>query len=335
MWAAHPGAHSCSARTIIATDLVGGNSRAFSAKHSLTIAPLLLAVGILYAILTPEAAQGQEWQENTGAGETAGSTSEIARLHRTAAEISPHPLPALASLRARCHSDVLCAAKILAESLAPHGRLQRVATPSSDAIRGVAKQPSLETGAVNEQGWMSLRLHRFGRDVMWELRAALNAARKDQGIKGITLDLRANTGGDFDRMLRVAGLFCGQVENAVRLHAKDGQRSFSIPEGAPLWTGGLRVLIGAQTASGAEVLAALLRRYSGARLLGERSFGKDVLLREIAVRHGWRLLLPAGRLEVDGVELSAGLMPDADAPAERCQGVRSRCSARGPDDTIP
>ncbi|MDE0391171.1 MAG: hypothetical protein OXI57_03775 [Rhodospirillales bacterium] len=36
------------------------------------------------------------------------------------------------------------------------------------------------------------------------------------------LDLRANTGGDFDRMRRVASLFTGPRLGAIRLHGREG-----------------------------------------------------------------------------------------------------------------
>ncbi len=82
----------------------------------------------------------------------------------------------------------------------------------------------------------------------------------------------------------------------------------------------LVVLVGPETASSAEVLAALLQRYAGARLAGSRTAGKDHLTRVIAVDHDWRLLVPAERIEVPGIELTGGLRPaeklPGDAPPE-------------------
>ena len=69
------------------------------------------------------------------------------------------------------------------------------------------------------------------------------------------------------------------------------------------------VLVGTDTASSAEVLAALLQRYAGGCLAGARTAGKDHLTRVIAVDHDWRLLVPAERIEVPGVDLSGGLRP--------------------------
>ena len=250
----------------------------------------LSVAGAVLALLATEAALAQE-------------TGEIARLHRSVGEISATTLPSLEALHSRCGSDVFCAAELLADALAPHGRMEQVRHPSSDVIRGVESQPSIEV--QEKDGWRVVRLHRFGRKVVWELREAL------QGSEDIILDLRDNTGGDFDRMLRVAGLFCGEVIDAVRLQDGNREQRFSIMgKGELRGRGALRVWIGRETASSAEVLAALLKRYGNARLLGEKSFGKDVLLREIAVSHEWRLLVPAGRLKVNGVMLQEGVMPD-------------------------
>ena len=77
---------------------------------------------------------------------------------------------------------------------------------------------------------------------------------------------------------------------------------------------GLPVLVGPGTASSAEVLAALLQRYAGARLAGSRTAGKNHLTRVIAVDHDWRLLVPAERIAVPGVELTGGLQPAEGLP---------------------
>ena len=66
--------------------------------------------------------------------------------------------------------------------------------------------------------------------------------------------------------------------------------------------------------SSGEVLAALLRRYADATVLGERTFGKDYVLRIEPIAQGWRALIPDGRLEVPGEILAGGLVPDGPIP---------------------
>jgi C-terminal processing protease CtpA/Prc len=112
-------------------------------------------------------------------------------------------------------------------------------------------------------------------------------------------------------MLRAAARFTGPVPGAVRLVEADRVRVLAIPEpSGAVWRGRITVLVGADTMSSGEVLAALLRRYAGARVLGERTWGKDYVLRVEPIDHDWRALIPAGRIEVPGEVLAGGLVPD-------------------------
>ena len=239
------------------------------------------------------------------AGETrAQNTDEIELLYDAVADVSAQPLPPVRTLSSMCGGDVVCAGEALASSLGPHARLERITHPSTDSIRGVETLTSVEVSSEN--GQRVIRLGRFGRKAVWELRDAL----RDAG-ETVIVDLRTNQGGDFDRMLRVAGIFCGSVENAVRLVEGNIERWFSVPGEKELRGGRkLQVWVGEQTASSAEVLAALLKLHAGAKLSGEKTFGKNILLREVAVAHEWRLLVPSGRLEIEGIVLEGGLTPD-------------------------
>jgi C-terminal processing protease CtpA/Prc len=116
-------------------------------------------------------------------------------------------------------------------------------------------------------------------------------------------------------MLRIAGRFTGAVPGAVRLIQADRVRMLAIPApSGAVWRGPITVLVGAETISSGEVLAALLRRHAGATVLGERTWGKDYVLRVDAVDHDWRALIPDGRIEVPGEILAGGLIPDGPIP---------------------
>ncbi|MEE8445470.1 MAG: S41 family peptidase, partial [Alphaproteobacteria bacterium] len=150
-----------------------------------------------------------------------------------------------------------------------------------------------------------------GRTAERELRQAVSAV----GAGAIVLDLRANRGGDFERMLRVAGLLTGPTKHALSVIGKDGRRLRAIPATGPIaGVHSLTVVVGGETASSAEMLAALLRRHAGAEVVGERTRGKDTLVRVIPVHHDWRLVLPAERVEIAGEDLAGGLRPDRAAP---------------------
>ena len=161
-------------------------------------------------------------------------------------------------------------------------------------------------------------LDRFGRTADREVADAVVGHTPATPAR-LVLDLRGNAGGDFDRMRRVASLFTGPQAGAIRLLGRSGTTDVALPR--PLRAIGefeIDVLIGPGTASSAEVLAALLRRHVGARLIGAPTLGKDWLTRVIPVDHDWRLAIPAERIEVPGETLAQGLVPDFEtAPDER------------------
>jgi C-terminal processing protease CtpA/Prc len=189
--------------------------------------------------------------------------------------------------------------------------LQRVRHPTSDEIRWADTRRSIEVTTDLGEGRRLVRLDRFGRKTDYELSEAL------RGTAALVLDLRHNDGGVLRRALRIAGRFTGPVPDAVRLIKADEVVVLPIPAPAgSVWRGRITVLVGANTISSGEVLAALLRRHAGAIVLGERTWGKDYVLRVEPIDHEWRALIPDGRIEVPGERLAGGLVPDGPIPAE-------------------
>lgn len=187
--------------------------------------------------------------------------------------------------------------------------VQRTRRPHTDTIRWVTSRESIARVATLDHGRRLVQLDHFGRKVDHELRAALVAADE------VILDLRRNRGGIVRRMLRVAARFTGPVPDAMRLVRDDGAVAFAIPAPiGPVWRGRITVLVGGLTISSGEVLAALLRRYAGARVLGEATYGKVHVMRVERIDADWQALVPDGRLEVPGEPLAGGLTPDGPIP---------------------
>jgi hypothetical protein len=196
--------------------------------------------------------------------------------------------------------------------------LQRVRHPTSDQIRWAVTESSVTRTANLGAGRRLIRLDGFGRKVDYELSAAL------RGTDALVLDLRHNHGGVLSRMLRIAGRFTGAVPDAVRLVKADQVRMLAIPPpSGTIWRGRITVLVGANTISSGEVLTALLRRHADAIVLGERTWGKDYVLRVEAIDPDWRALIPDGQIEVPGEILTGGLLPDGPIPAELTARVGS------------
>lgn len=220
------------------------------------------------------------------------------------------------ALRQTCGADALCGARIIAANLGPAARLEAASQPGTDVIRWVETQASL--GPVEElpDGARVIPLLRFGRKAMPELSAAL------EGAERIVIDLRANSGGDFERMLHLAALLIGPRESAVILHDGAHRERHDLPDvGTTAHPKIEAVLTGPKTASSAEVLAALLRQHAKASILGARTAGKDYLLHGVPVDSHWRLFVPGARIEVPGETLSGGLQPDGALPLARLAGL--------------
>lgn len=214
-------------------------------------------------------------------------------------------------LRQSCGSDALCAAHAVVDGSGGRMRLEANQHPDSDTIRWVKTRPSVRDLGADASGRRHLAIDRFGRTVTREILAALEGSSTDTGANSLVIDLRANGGGDFQRMLRVASLFVGPVGDAVRLATPAGTTALDLPTPkAEIETDRLLVLVGPGTASSGEVLAALLRRHAGARVLGERTAGKDYLVRIFPIDQDWRLLYPAETILVPNESLSGGLRPD-------------------------
>ncbi|MEM7023638.1 MAG: S41 family peptidase [Pseudomonadota bacterium] len=187
--------------------------------------------------------------------------------------------------------------------------LQRVPAPDTDTIRLAVSKASIDR--IEDLGGRErlVRLDRFGRKLDHELRAALADTR------ALVLDLRSNRGGNLQRMLRAAARLTGPVHDALTLTSNEDTRPLAIPapQGA-VWQGPITVLVGTNTRSSGEVLAALLRRHAGAKVLGERTFGKDYVLRVEPISQEWRALIPSSRIKVPGEDLAGGLIPDGPIP---------------------
>lgn len=111
-----------------------------------------------------------------------------------------------------------------------------------------------------------------GRSAAADLRKILEAIDKEK-VDGVILDLRNNGGGSLDDALRIAGFF---IDRGPLLQVKGREKTnvFWDPEKGTLYNGPLLVLVNTFTASGAEILAAVLQDYDRAVIAGNRTFGK-------------------------------------------------------------
>lgn len=141
------------------------------------------------------------------------------------------------------------------------------------------------------------------------------AALKEQGMKGLVIDLRANGGGllnavcDMCRELLPAGSIVYREDAGGKREDEicDGSKEIDIP---------MVVLVNAYTASASEIMTGALQDYQKAVVMGTTTYGKGVVQGFRRLENGTVLKLtieryftPNGRM-LDGV----GIEPDIEVP---------------------
>ena len=243
--------------------------------------------------------------------------SGVERVFGMVQAFSDADLPPLSVIQEQCQQDTLCTARILAEIIGPAARLEAVRHPSTDTIRWVESTASITKYWLSDAGVLTITLAHFGRQAIDEIKAIMlpEPHTVSPPLRGLVIDLRNNSGGNFKRMLQVASLFTGHIQGAVNLVKTHRVTSLDIPANTPQrpyipLNIPLDILVGPQTASSAEVLAALLKQHAGAHLIGGQTYGKNYLSRVIPIHHDLRLVIPDARITIPGIRLVGGLIPD-------------------------
>jgi carboxyl-terminal processing protease len=140
-----------------------------------------------------------------------------------------------------------------------------------------------------------LRLGGFADTTPAELDAAI-AAMQSAGMRALVLDLRRCPGGLLEAAIAVTGRFLGDGQTIVSLVDRDRIRTTRATDGDGRWHDlPLAVLIGPDTASGAEILADALHTHKRATLIGERTLGKGTVEEVHELGNGWALKLSSAR----------------------------------------
>jgi carboxyl-terminal processing protease len=158
--------------------------------------------------------------------------------------------------------------------------------------RAKISDKSVRTSVTNGIGTMIIS--RFDQDTAQLTREAAQNF-KDQGVKGVIVDLRDNGGGYLDAARDVASLW---VENQVIVTEKtDGRVTDEIrTRGTPLLKGiKTVVLVNGGSASASEIVAGALQDYGLATLIGEKTFGKGTVQKLIDLPDGRQMKITIAR----------------------------------------
>jgi carboxyl-terminal processing protease len=141
------------------------------------------------------------------------------------------------------------------------------------------KVPSVTTKIIdNKIGYMEI--NQFTDDTT-SLATAAAQQFKQQGVKGLILDLRNNPGGLVVPAVNVSSLWLPNGKTVYQEKRGSQVISTSYSDGSDI-LGGIPtiVLINAESASASEITAAALHDNGVATLLGEKSYGKGVVQQE-------------------------------------------------------
>ncbi len=158
-----------------------------------------------------------------------------------------------------------------------------------------------------EEGIARMNIYSFGQGASEEVEAILQEL-EEQGLKGLIIDLRANSGGYVDETLEITALF---TEGDL-LQVKDRMSGWSEIgiEKEPGYDFPVVLLSDKGTASAAELMAAALKDNARGVLVGKPTFGKGTIQTFFPLDAGGFLRLttaefisPRGNyIEGDGVE---------------------------------
>lgn len=190
-------------------------------------------------------------------------------------------------------------------------KVRRADKPESLTLkRGEVRIPTVKGLSYDDQGqwrhWLDaeqkigfVHLTMFDQATANDLKGVLTRL-KEQGLKGLILDLRGNGGGMLNSCVEVARLFLKEgtiVQVRSRPPHEDAKFEVTAPHTPLLADVPLIVLVDPTTASAAEVLASALKDNNRATLVGERTFGKGSV----------QAILPLGN-EEQSLKLTVALM---------------------------
>jgi len=188
-----------------------------------------------------------------------------------------------------------------------------------EIIRDIVSIQSVEY-EIREGDIGIIRISEFHGKTFDELRNALFALQ-DAGVAGLVIDLRDNPGGLLPSAILCSGIFVPQGRELLWIEDRNGAREVVKNFMSPLWDRPLVVLVNKGTASGAEIMAGILRMILRTELIGEKTFGKGVVQEIFPLSHGGGVIFTVSRyLLADGTNVDrVGLQPDTEVAGEEEQ----------------
>lgn len=204
-----------------------------------------------------------------------------------------------------------------------------------EMIRSQVKVPSVTHEALAPGiGYIAIR--RFQEATAADAAAALTALDRAKSAAAVIIDLRTDSGGLLDQAIAIADQFLDKGVIVTIRGRTDAVETHAAHAGGLATSAKVIILVNAETASAAEILAAALQDHGRAKVVGMRTYGKGAIQTYFDLIDGsglklttHRYVTPAGR-QVEG----QGITPDIEVPEfepELVVAGRSEGSTDRPD----
>lgn len=189
------------------------------------------------------------------------------------------------------------------------GILRVGADPFEVSVTRERLLPSTPEGRLLDGGIGYLRVSEFGKASADEVRTQVESLKKG-GARQLVLDLRDAAYGSPADGVGVAELFLKGGPIAKLVGRRTDEQLLQADPGRSAWSGPIVVLVNNGTAGPAELIAAALADRDGARLVGERTFGRAGLTRAVPLPEGGLVLTTAKYVSPKGTAIHGeGLKP--------------------------
>ena len=143
--------------------------------------------------------------------------------------------------------------------------------------RAIIELKNIPYYGVLDGGIGYVRLIKFSKESGKELRDAI-VDLKNQGIKGLILDLKSNGGGLLDQAVETGNLFLDQGKLIVYTQGRsEPKREFDATQPPVYADGPLVVLVNGGTASASEIVSGAIQDWDRGVIVGGTTFGKGLV----------------------------------------------------------
>ena len=177
--------------------------------------------------------------------------------------------------------------------------------------RAQVRLESVEAVTLPSQGLMYIHLRSFSPESPQLMSRAIQIGQQS-GVRGWILDLRGNPGGGVAAVQQIAGMFLDNRTLGYQVD-RDQQKRPMMSVGAPMVVGNpVVVIVDGDSSSGAEILAANLRDYRVASVVGTQTSGVVSVALKEPLADGGEVQVTVQRFETStGERLDrVGVQPD-------------------------